>query len=495
MDMDHDLDHRSSASTSPENPPFRYHSDSDPDEADIDDHIQHAGPQGLIMRRSIRAGPGHDPHNPHADAVLDDFLNIIHNLGAPFGSGPRGRGDQSVFGQPHVHHHTTFTRNIGGTSANVTIFTTSHSPRPPGPRTGREGGDFQSYDYQVPTSAQAINTNSGHSIFDDVLRDAHPPEGEQRAAGPPPGFAQGLREILSLLNPGTGNIGDAVYSQEALDRIITNLMDANPQSNAAPPATEQALNSLERRPVTSEMLNGESSVDCTICIEELKEGDTSVFLPCKHWFHEDCVVLWLKEHNTCPICRTPIEKRDPEANRGSNDNVGGGESSATSPSLFGMGTASQAPGTRRIRQGSWLPPSRNLEDSTDAGGQAGAIPIPGAHRSVRFSPRPPSQSQSRLNEAMRSLSSRQQQERDRGTTSSFSYDTSRMQRRNSLSPTSPPISAPEEQRARMRQRSPSSSDRRGGSDRDTRRQTGGGGPLNWLRDRFSGGGSRDDQPT
>ncbi|KAL5603819.1 hypothetical protein FOVSG1_006569 [Fusarium oxysporum f. sp. vasinfectum] len=112
----------------------------------------------------------------------------------------------------------------------------------------------------------------------------------------------------------------AVYSQEDLGRIITSLMEANPQSNAAPPATEEALRNLERQPVDGQMLGSEGKAECTICINVMKEGDMATFLPCNHWFHEECVTLWLKEHNTCPICRTPIEQTD----RGDNNNSGSG---------------------------------------------------------------------------------------------------------------------------------------------------------------------------
>lgn len=121
----------------------------------------------------------------------------------------------------------------------------------------------------------------------------------------------GLQDLLiSLLNPPTGVHGDAVYSQEALDRIITSLMEANPQSNAAPPATQAAIDRLEKKKVDDKMLGAEGKAECTICIDDLNKGDEVTVLPCSHWFHGECVTLWLKEHNTCPICRAPIEQRE-----------------------------------------------------------------------------------------------------------------------------------------------------------------------------------------
>lgn len=49
------------------------------------------------------------------------------------------------------------------------------------------------------------------------------------------------------------------------------------------------------------------SFQCQICLDDLKPGDTiaiSKKLLCKnHFFHEACIKLWLKRHNTCPCCR------------------------------------------------------------------------------------------------------------------------------------------------------------------------------------------------
>lgn len=282
--------------------------------------------------------------------------------------------------------------------------------------------------------------------------------------------------------------GDAVYSQEALDRIITQLMEANPQSNAAPPASDAALQTLDRRAVDKEMLQGEGKTECTICIDEMKIGDKAVFLSCKHWFHEDCVVLWLKEHNTCPICRTPVEKRSDNGNS-SNDTGGDGTSdtagSRPGPGLGNppsSGPGSGVPGSPGVFRGN-LSGSFNgtfgRRNGVSAGSSTGgaARPIPGA-------------GPNRLDDALRTISAIQSErdlQRGRGTPSQYNYDTSRLQRRTSISPTSPREAASEEYGARMRQRSPSESSRRGQADGGSGRQTGQG-PISWLRDRFSGGG-------
>ncbi|KAK9814583.1 hypothetical protein WJX72_008201 [[Myrmecia] bisecta] len=45
---------------------------------------------------------------------------------------------------------------------------------------------------------------------------------------------------------------------------------------------------------------------CSVCHDEFAEGGEVVQLPCKHCYHEDCIIPWLKTHNTCPVCRAAL---------------------------------------------------------------------------------------------------------------------------------------------------------------------------------------------
>ena len=329
------------------------------------------------------------------------------------------------------------------------------------------------------------------------------------------GFARSLQEILGMFNPAHAVSGDAVYTQEALDRIITNLMEANPQSNAAPPASEQALDNLQRRTVNREMLEGEAKTECSICIDDMMEGQTATFLPCHHFFHDECVVLWLREHNTCPVCRAPIEKNEQSEDSGGNHHNGSGGSSSQQPGGGAGGGGSQGGGGgggggggssapryqtySSSRGGSWSFEFTNSSGHDSAGHErsyrfqprARSGPWPYVNQSTR--PPMPSQSQSRLNEAMRSVSSMQmerERQRDRNQAAAnpgYGYNSSRLPRRTSMSPTSPRLAATAELAARVRQRSPSSGSRRVSDGGDARRQSSSAvhGPISWLRDRFS----------
>ena len=55
--------------------------------------------------------------------------------------------------------------------------------------------------------------------------------------------------------------------------------------------------------------------DCYICLEKCKEGPESVQLPCNHAFDRACITNWLKENDSCPVCRTKLNTERPEAQR------------------------------------------------------------------------------------------------------------------------------------------------------------------------------------
>ena len=46
---------------------------------------------------------------------------------------------------------------------------------------------------------------------------------------------------------------------------------------------------------------------CCICLSEIKKGKETILLPCAHMFHSKCCLNWLKDNNTCPMCRREIK--------------------------------------------------------------------------------------------------------------------------------------------------------------------------------------------
>ena len=51
-----------------------------------------------------------------------------------------------------------------------------------------------------------------------------------------------------------------------------------------------------------EKLQKSNNNKCLICFEIFCKGNQLLYLPCLHLFHSSCIMRWLLEKNTCPIC-------------------------------------------------------------------------------------------------------------------------------------------------------------------------------------------------
>ncbi|KAI8379417.1 uncharacterized protein BYT42DRAFT_326113 [Radiomyces spectabilis] len=136
-----------------------------------------------------------------------------------------------------------------------------------------------------------------------------------------------------------GNPNDYVFSQNALDNIITQLMEQTAGRSAPPPASDEVIESLKKRSLTEEEIGRQA--DCAVCKDEFAKVEQVIELPCQHIFHEDCIKPWLKMNGTCPVCRHAVDPNaaspnpDTSGNDGTennNNNENGPHPSSHSPS-------------------------------------------------------------------------------------------------------------------------------------------------------------------
>ena len=102
-----------------------------------------------------------------------------------------------------------------------------------------------------------------------------------------------------------GNPGDYAFGPRGLDDIITQLLNQYEGGGAAP-AKEDEIKNITTLKIT------EKDVQCPVCFDEFEIGDEVKRMVCKHTFHEDCLVPWLKIHGTCPVCRSDMSGKAPE---------------------------------------------------------------------------------------------------------------------------------------------------------------------------------------
>ncbi|KAK7315638.1 hypothetical protein VNO77_34204 [Canavalia gladiata] len=114
-----------------------------------------------------------------------------------------------------------------------------------------------------------------------------------------------------------GSLNDFVVGS-GFDLLLQHLAQIGPGGYASvnPPAQKAAIEAMPS--VTSE-----EKLQCTVCLEDVEIGTEAKEMPCKHKFHGDCIISWLKLHGSCPVCRfqMPSEDSAVEANvNGNGDN-------------------------------------------------------------------------------------------------------------------------------------------------------------------------------
>ncbi|KAG2315949.1 hypothetical protein Bca4012_066794 [Brassica carinata] len=141
-----------------------------------------------------------------------------------------------------------------------------------------------------------------------------------------------------------GNLGDYFFGP-GLEQLIQQLAENDPNRYGTPPASKSAIEGLPTVKVTKDMLRSEMN-QCAVCMDEFEDGGDVKQMPCKHVFHQDCLMPWLELHNSCPVCRYELPTDDPEyecRGQGQGGRVSGDGQGAVEGQLTGRRFSVQVP--------------------------------------------------------------------------------------------------------------------------------------------------------
>uniref|UniRef100_A0AC34GRF0 RING-type domain-containing protein n=1 Tax=Panagrolaimus sp. ES5 TaxID=591445 RepID=A0AC34GRF0_9BILA len=135
----------------------------------------------------------------------------------------------------------------------------------------------------------------GGGFFEELIRNLAPPNASIRIQ-----FSNGG------MNIGNVNLGDFA-TDAGFDEIVSQILNQFDPSANTQRISEEDLQHLPRSKVTQQHVDNEAQ--CTTCMDQFNLNEEVGELGCHHIFHPDCIIPWLRSHNTCPVCRQTV---DPE---------------------------------------------------------------------------------------------------------------------------------------------------------------------------------------
>lgn len=106
-----------------------------------------------------------------------------------------------------------------------------------------------------------------------------------------------------------GNTED-YFIGPGLDEVFEQLTGDN--RRGPPPASQAAIDAMPTVKIRKRHLRGDAQ--CPVCKDKFMLGSEAREMPCKHLYHSDCIVPWLQQHNSCPMCRYELPSRCSSSN-------------------------------------------------------------------------------------------------------------------------------------------------------------------------------------
>lgn len=131
------------------------------------------------------------------------------------------------------------------------------------------------------------------------------------------GRGSGLNRFFSV---------DDVFMDPLMQELLQHLSLNDHQGPR--PASQSSIDLMPTIHITQSHLRTDSH--CPVCKDRFELGVEARQMPCNHIYHSDCIVPWLAQHNSCPVCRQELPSRNSSAApRGHLSSFGGGHRSSS----------------------------------------------------------------------------------------------------------------------------------------------------------------------
>ena len=109
--------------------------------------------------------------------------------------------------------------------------------------------------------------------------------------------------VTSLIN--------SEYENDEIENILNYILNNDNNRYGSPPASQSEIKKLNKYTLTKDkLINFGTENTCSVCKEDFVIGNKMMDLPCNHYFHEECLMPWLNQHDSCPICRFELKTDD-----------------------------------------------------------------------------------------------------------------------------------------------------------------------------------------
>ncbi|XXG51344.1 hypothetical protein AAC387_Pa02g5140 [Persea americana] len=170
-----------------------------------------------------------------------------------------------------------------------------------------------------PNANPSPNPNP-NNLLDDPSSSPHPnlPFYDSDSDSSPPNFPYPSDSFPTAATVRASR--DHLLSSPYLDRLIHHLdtdPDVNPRRSS--PAAKSSVESIPTIKITAAVLSASDPLLCAVCKDEFVVDVEAKQLPCNHIYHGDCILPWLSQHNSCPVCRfrLPTDEQDRRRRYGS----------------------------------------------------------------------------------------------------------------------------------------------------------------------------------